>query len=144
MESALCWKVLLGMGSPLKYEDKPSNTLSLDKVDLLFAGVWGTSILKASWLWVGLRVHFPFPVLGFCLVWTCAGHVCAAPVPELIMYVSVLLRLEDAVSLVSSTPPPRLLQSYCLFFRVDPWAWNGGLWKTYRVTSWNGSSTWRC
>lgn len=47
MKSALCWEVLPGMGSPLKYGDKPSDTLRPDKVDFLFVGVWGTSVSKS-------------------------------------------------------------------------------------------------
>lgn len=32
----------------------------------------------ASWLGAELCLHFPFSVLGFCLVWACTGIVCAA------------------------------------------------------------------
>lgn len=75
--------------------------------------------LKASWLWVGLRVHFPFPVLGFCQVWTCAGlcvccpgpwahHVCISPV------VSRGCCLFDVID------RPWLFQSFCLLFHVIP------------------------
>lgn len=46
----------------------------------------------ASWLGVGFVVCFPFSVLGFRLVWTCVNNC-----------VSVLLYLEDTVSLESSS-----------------------------------------
>jgi hypothetical protein len=52
---------------------------------------------------VELFVHFPFSVLGFCLVWTCAGLVCPFPVSEFICE-SVFLCLEHVVSLEYPLP----------------------------------------
>lgn len=60
-------------------------------------------IEKVSWLEIGGDVHF-FSVLELGLAWTCAGPVCAAAVPESPASSSVLLCLEDSVSLVSPIP----------------------------------------
>lgn len=71
----------------------------------------------SSWSGVGLGDHLPFLLLGFCLVWICAGLVCADTVP-VCSCLSIPLCLEDLY------PPPI---RHHPFFHIDPWALREGL-----------------
>lgn len=85
-----------------------------DKVDLLFAGVWGTSVSKSFLVMGRALCSLSLPSAWICLVWTCAG----------------LCLLSQSLSrrccLFGVIDRPQLFQSFCLLFHVHPWAWKGG------------------
>lgn len=74
-----------------------------EKTTLSFAS--SCQLKVASWLGMSDPLHFLSSAPGPLLAWTCAGPVHATSCSEFTC-VSVLLHLEDTVSLVSSTPPP--------------------------------------
>lgn len=80
-------KLLLSMGPAVTPLRKTDFSLSHQQI--------------GSRLGMGLCVHCPFSVLGFCLAWTCAGFLQAHSLCEFI-YASALC-LEDTVSLESYT-----------------------------------------